>query len=75
MNDDNPSRRGATMIDRELPDTRPQSAGAGLRSPLQMACGAGPGCRRLASSGGPTDDRRSEAGKWGIPIDVPCGER
>ena len=37
---------------------------ATLRSPLRAAPPAAPGRRRLASCGGPTHRRRSEAGIW-----------
>ena len=54
------------MIDRELPNA-PTKPGAGLRSPLRMACWAGLDCLRLASCGEPTHDHPSGAGIWGIP--------
>ena len=66
MNDDNASGRGATMIDRELP-TRAHQA----RREPQIAAADGllgrPGCRRLASSGEPTDDRPFRGRHLGNP--------
>jgi hypothetical protein len=67
MNADNPSRRGAAMIDRN-PLKRETSSGRGTRLRLSVASPAGPGRRRLATCGEPSHDRRSRAGIWEMSV-------
>jgi hypothetical protein len=57
------------MIDRELP-TRAHQARREPQIPAANGLLGRPGCRRLASSGEPTDDRPSGAVIWGIPGNV-----
>jgi SAM-dependent methyltransferase len=65
MNADNPSRRGAAVIDRK-PLKREACSSRGTRSRLSVASPAGPRRQRLASWDEPTHDRPSGAGNWGI---------
>jgi len=67
MNDDNPSRRDASIIDRELHE-RGAKEGASLTTRLWRAPRAGPDCQRLASWCARRNDWPSEAGKRGIPV-------
>jgi hypothetical protein len=64
---DNPSKRGAAMIDRK-PLKREACSGRGTRSWLSVASPAGPRRRRLAAWDEPTHDRPSRAGNWGISV-------